>query len=273
LASAQAVARLIGSLQFSSVSDDPPTRTRFLRITLTEAAPSTALGVATITLTVNAVNDPPVFVIPQVGVTPVFKAVAGVALRIRVLADDVDLPVTATLSYSLVSITPPSAGVATVNLTSGSLTFTPLATFSGTADLVVRATDNLGGSTPDTLVQVNVLAGPTNQGPLVVSDPPFESFEAQALSYPMVIRPDPSLGVIPASSVTVDLVGDLPPGAHMDVGFDQTHPVLAAPPLERPSDGVYTFGLRVEVDYGGTIGKKVGYQPVTFKIRATGAAN
>jgi hypothetical protein len=272
IVSAQAVAHLIDNLTFANVSDDPPERDRWLRITLAEAAPSTAVGVASIKLKITPVNDGPVFEIPVPPPAPVevIDALAGVTLRVRVLAADPDLPSTSSLTYSLIEVDPPSAGVATINATSGALDFTPLSTFVAPVTLSVRATDNLGAST-DADVAVNVLAGPTALGPLVVSDPPFEGFEGEALSYVMVIRPDPALPAPGAGTVSVTLVGDVPSGAVLSAGSDQLRPVLDVPSLVRPPDGVYTFGIRVEIDYGGTL--RVGYQPVTFKVRASGAPN
>lgn len=252
------------------MAEDPPERDRWLRITLAKAAPSTAVGIASIKLKITPVNDAPVFAIPAPPPAPVevIDALAGVTLRVRVLANDPDLPSTATLTYSLTEIDPPSAGVASVNTTSGALDFTPLPTAVGAVTLSVRATDDLGVSA-DAEVEINVVAGPTALGPLVVSDPPFESYEGEALTYPLVIRPDPSL----ASPDTVDvtLVGDVPSGAVLTTTMDPLRPALHVPSLVRPPDGIYTFGLRVEAAYGATL--RVGYQPVTFKVRAVGATN
>lgn len=272
IVSAQAVAHLIDNLSFANLSDDPPTRERRLRITLAEASPSTAVGVVTLPLTITAVNDAPTFVIPAPAPAPVeiIDALAGVPLRVRVLATDPDLPGGSSLTYSLSSISPPSAGIATINATSGALDFTPLSTFVGPVTLVVRATDNLGAWV-EANVEVEVLAGPTDQGPLVVSDPPFESFEGEALSYQLVIRPDPALAAPGPGTVTVSMVGDVPVGAVLVAGVDQLRPLVEVTSLVRPGDGVYTFGIRVEIDYGGTI--RIGYQPVTFKVRASGAPN
>lgn len=272
IVSAQAVAHLIDNLSFSNLSDDPPARDRWLRITLSEAAPSTAAGVSTMLLKITVANDPPVFEVPAPLPAPVetFEALAGVPLRVRVLANDPDLPSTSSLTYSLTSITPPSAGVATVNATSGALGFTPLASFVGPVTLVARATDNLGAWV-EADVEVEVLAGPTDLGPLVVSDPPFESFAGEALSYALVIRPDPGLPVPAPGTVSVTMVGDVPVGAVLNAGVDQLHPLLEVTSLVRPPDGVYTFGIRVEINYSGNI--RVGYQPVTFKVRASGAPN
>ena len=279
--SPQAVARLIDNLQFANDSDNPPTTVRHLRITLAEAAPSTALGIANIALVLTPVNDAPVFVIPAPSPAPVqiIDALAGVPLRIQVLASDADLPVGSALTYSLTSITPPSAGVATINATSGALTFTPLPTYAGAVTLTVRATDSQGAFTPAD-VSVLVLAGPTDLGPRIVSNPLFESFAGEALTYPLIIRPDPALPAVPASSVVVQMVGDAPTGAVLVAGIDQLHPILQVASLVRPEDGVYTFGIRVEIDYNDPSPSphdpkkvRVGYQPVTLKIRAIGASN
>ncbi len=272
--SPQAVARLIDNLQFANNSDNPPTTVRHLRITLAEASPSTAVGIANITLALTPLNDAPVFVIPAPAPAPVqiIDALAGVPLRIQVLASDADLPSGSALTYALTSITPPSAGVATINATSGALTFTPLPTYAGAVTLTVRATDNQGAFTPAD-VSVLVLAGPTDLGPRIVSNPLFESFAGEALTYPLIIRPDPALAAVPASSVVVQMVGDAPTGAVLVAGADQLHPILQVASLVRPEDGVYTFGIRVEINYGGSTGIRVGYQPVTLKIRAIGASN
>jgi hypothetical protein len=215
-----------------------------------------------------------VFVIPAPAPAPVqiIDALAGVPLRIQVLASDADLPSGSALTYALTSITPPSAGVATINATSGALTFTPLPTYAGAVNLTVRATDNQGAFTPAD-VSVLVLAGPTDLGPRIVSNPLFESFAGEALTYPLIIRPDPALAAVPASSVVVQMVGDAPTGAVLVAGADQLHPILQVASLVRPEDGVYTFGIRVEINYGGSTGIRVGYQPVTLKIRAIGASN
>ncbi|MBA3697901.1 MAG: hypothetical protein H0W78_03395 [Planctomycetes bacterium] len=274
IVSAQAVAQLIDNLTFTNVSEDPPERDRWLRITLAEGAPSTAVGVASIKLKITPSNDAPVFEIPAPPPAPVevIDALAGVTLRVRVLANDPDLPSASLLTYSLIMVDPASSGVATINSTSGALDFTPLATFADDVILSVRATDNLGAFT-DAAVEVNVVAGPTTLGPLVVSDPPFESFAGEALSYPLVIRPDPSLPAPGAGTVSVTLVGDVPFGAVLTpTPMNELGPVLTVPALVRPPDGVYTFGIRVEINYGGPTGE-VGYQPVTLKVRASGAPN
>jgi Cadherin-like len=287
--SPQAVARLIDNLQFANDSDNPPTTVRHLRITLAEAAPSTALGIANIALVLTPVNDAPIFVIPSPSPAPVqiIDALAGVPLRIQVLAGDADLPVGSALTYALTSITPPSAGVATINATSGALTFTPLPTYAGAVTLTVRGMDNQGAFTPAD-VSVLVLAGPTDLGPRIVSNPLFESFAGEALTYPLIIRPDPALPAVPAvpassvvvPKVVVQLVGDAPTGAVLVAGIDQLHPILQVASLVRPEDGVYTFGIRVEIDYNDPSPSphdpkkvRVGYQPVTLKIRAIGASN
>jgi len=84
-----------------------------------------------------------------------------------------------------------------------------------------------------------------------------------------------------ATSVTVQLVGDYPAGTAVTAGpvattgaapFLASFSMTSSLPIVRPPGVFYQFGLRVVADYGGGL-IEIGYQPITLRVRALGAAN
>jgi hypothetical protein len=284
-----AVARLIANTVFSSTSYDPPAASRQLRFTLTVGAatgtPGVPVGVASRTVQITPVNDPPSFTPASVALN--LTTLAGIPLNAAVLATDREAAQTRT--YAIVSNSAPASGTFVLNSATGGFTFVPQTAFAGTTVVVVRATDNLGASTggggnPDATVTITTLAGTTTQQPFVISDPPLEveagsQFGVSLLSaYDISVLTNPALG---ATSVTVQLVGDYPAGTTVTAGpvattgsapFLASFSMTSTQPIVRPPGVFYQFGLRVVADYGGGQ-TEIGYQPITLRVRALGAAN
>jgi hypothetical protein len=94
-------------------------------------------NVATVTVTIASVNDAPT------AVDDTATLLEDAALTINVLGNDSD--VDGTLQATTVAIvTPPSSGNASVNTTTGSLTYTPSSNFHGNDTLTYRVQDDLG---------------------------------------------------------------------------------------------------------------------------------
>ncbi len=113
-------------------------------------------NVATVTITVNAVNDAPVCTSPQSGSTTEDMALNG-----SVVCADVD---NATLTYSKVSN--PSHGTATVN-SNGTFTYTPSANYNGSDSFTFKAND---GSLDSNVATFNIAIAPVNDNPVAVND-------------------------------------------------------------------------------------------------------
>jgi predicted glutamine amidotransferase len=111
-----------------------------------------------VTVTVTAVNDPPVGVADSV-TTPEDTAVAVAATTL--LANDTDVD---SGSLTLTAVSAPTNG--TVSLSSGTVTFTPSANFNGTAGFNYTVSD--GAATGTGHVTVTVFA--VNDAPVAVND-------------------------------------------------------------------------------------------------------
>ncbi|HEX3132683.1 MAG TPA: hypothetical protein VHX44_03760, partial [Planctomycetota bacterium] len=106
--------------------------------------------------------------------------------------------------------------------------------------------------------------------PYIVTDPPVEIGGGDLIFHPFTIVPAAGSGV--PTSVAVQLVGDAPPGALATVAsVDQLSWTLTAPTVPRPADGIYTFGLRVQVTSAS--GTDVGYQPITLVVLGVSGNN
>jgi len=111
---------------------------------------------ATVTITVEPVNDPPVAVNDTIA-TNEDTQVTG-----NVLTNDTDPEGKATIVSAAV-VTGPSNGTLTFNETTGEFTYTPNANFNGTDSFTYEITDNSGAVSNTATVTINVIA---------VDDPP-----------------------------------------------------------------------------------------------------
>jgi hypothetical protein len=118
-------------------------------------------NVATVTVTVTAPSVPPV-ANPEGPFN--MTAGAGANTIIPVLANDIfSAPATALNPASVTIATPPANGTATVNLTTGAITYTPTAGFVGTNTISYTVRDNLGLLSNIATDTVNVAAAVSNE--------------------------------------------------------------------------------------------------------------
>lgn len=254
-----AVAQLIANLQLSHPGDDPSAAPRFIEVALSEAAPNAALGSVQRAISITPVNDRPVFTVAG----PLnMTAVVGRPTIVTLLANDPDLPSGASLVYRLVT---PVAGVV-LDAASGAVTWSPPDTTP--ANLALIAQDDQGSDSLSLLLTITPLPGPTADAPYIVSDPLVELGDDELIFHPFTIVP-PAAGAL---SVDVQVVGDAPSGMVVDpVSLDELSWTLTAPSVSRPADGIYTFGLRVEVTT--LSGTKIGYQPITLVVLGVSGSN
>ncbi len=133
-------------------------------------------NVATVSLTVTPVNDPPI------AANDTFSTAANVTLNVPakgVLENDTDAEGTP-LAAVLVSGPAAGAGALTLNA-NGSFTFIPATNFTGEATFTYRASDGVDTSNPAT-VTINVTAAP-NAPPVAVNDA-YSTPEDTALNVP-----------------------------------------------------------------------------------------
>ncbi len=111
---------------------------------------SGAFGQVTLAVTVAAVNDVPKAV-NDTAATP-----QGTAVTVSVLANDSD--VDGTLNPASVTLgTLPAAGTATVNATTGAISYTPPAGFSGTVSFTYTVKDNAAAISNAATVTISVM--------------------------------------------------------------------------------------------------------------------
>lgn len=125
-------------------------------------------NVATVTITVTPVNDPPV-----VADDPGASTSEGVAVNIDVLANDTDVDGD-DLSVLFPLVDTPNNGVVTVNV-DGTLRYTPNAGFNGTDSFQYRAFDGVaasatGGTLNDGVATVSITVLEFNDPPTAVND-------------------------------------------------------------------------------------------------------
>lgn len=117
-------------------------------------------NVATVSITVMAVNDAPVAVNDAVTTSE------DVPAQIAVLANDTDID--GSLVKSSVAIkTGPSHGTASVNTATGVVTYTPAANYNGSDSFTYSVRDN--GSATSNMATVSITISPVNDAPVVVN--------------------------------------------------------------------------------------------------------
>ncbi len=117
------------------------------------------------TVTINAVNDPPVAV--NDGYTVAEDGVLTIAAAQGVLANDTDADAGTTLSVvGTQAITAPQHGLLTLNA-NGSFTYTPFTNFNGTDTFTYKASDGIADSN---LATVTITVTSVNDAPVVNDD-------------------------------------------------------------------------------------------------------
>ena len=174
----------------NSFTDSSPTAnsTMFYKVTAVDSSTnneSVASNAATTTVT------------GPVGVADTFADSSMVSATVNVLANDTDN--TGTLNPSTVTITtgPNRGGTATVNSSTGQITYTPASTYSGSETIKYTVTDSNGATTAPTTVTFNVTYIPP--GPVANADY-FDAETAQATQLNVLAN---DTGSPTASSVTI----------------------------------------------------------------------
>jgi gliding motility-associated-like protein len=155
---------------------------------------------ATITITVNPVNDPPI------ANNDVASTSQGQAVSLNVLANDID--VDGTINAATVDLNPGAGGIQTTRTVAsgtyevdgtGMVTFTPVGTFSGTSSISYTVQDNAGATS--NIATISILVNFVNNAP-VANDDAATTNEDTAVSL-NVVSNDTDDGTINAA--TVDL--------------------------------------------------------------------
>jgi len=106
-------------------------------------------NVATVSITINPVNDPPMAVDDNASTTQ------NTPVTINVVANDFD--VDGTVNPATVIVTNPTRGGTVVNHLNGTVTFTPKRNFRGTDTFTYTVRDNIGALSNTATVRVNVV--------------------------------------------------------------------------------------------------------------------
>lgn len=182
------------------------------------------------TVAVVDVNQPPV-----IGSTPVVTADEAQLYTYDVDATDPDP--TDTITYSLDQ----APAAATIDPTTGLISWTPAATDVGANAFTVRATDDGAGNLFD-LQSFTVVVGDVNQLPVITSSPVLVAVEAMAYSYD-VDASDPDI----ADTLTFSL--DVAPAG---AGIDPTTGLISWIP-NASQTGMQMFTVRVTDDGVGSL--------------------
>ncbi len=121
-------------------------------------------NVATVAITVTAVSDGPPVAVDDSATTN-----EGSSVTIDVTANDTDPDGNSTIDKSTVTITQPANGSATVNATTGVVTYTPNAGFNGTDSFTYTVKDDTGAASNSATVTITVNAVDSG-GPAAADD-------------------------------------------------------------------------------------------------------
>jgi len=183
----QAALRLV---TYTNTSDTPATTARTVVFTVNDGQAANNTGTASRALGVTAVNDVPVAVADAVS-TDEDTPLTFPATQLSANDTDADLD---TLTVTAVTATATTHG--TVDLTSGSITYTPATNYNGAADFGYTVSDGNGGTASGT-VTVTVVS--VNDAPVVTASSGTAAYTENAPALPV----DPGIVVTDADSATL----------------------------------------------------------------------
>ncbi|MEO7733064.1 MAG: Ig-like domain-containing protein, partial [Kofleriaceae bacterium] len=187
---------------------------------------NTATG--TLTITVNAVNDPPVALGDALAVVEDGSGTVDVALN------DADLDGDA---LAIASITAPAHGTASFSGTT--ISYAPAANYNGVDALQYTISDGAGGTATATLA---ITISAVNDAPVAVANTAFVTEDYPATIDVVANDSDPDDDALAITSVTQ--------GAHGTVTISDAHHVSYAPALNY--NGGDTFSYTISDGNGGT---------------------
>ena len=208
-------------------------------------------GVATVSITVSAVNDAPVATAESYSTnedTPLVVAAAGV------LANDTDVDGD---SLSVVLATGPSNGIVTLN-GDGSFTYTPNVNFFGSDSFTYKAND---GSLDSGVATVSITVDPINDAPTLVAAPGTTTAQWSDPIAPILFTAadvDDPLTALQVAKVETKLPGaavftsGLPTGFSLSPGSTPGTWLLNGGPTGLEGVGSYQFRLTVQDDESPT---------------------
>jgi hypothetical protein len=256
-ASPALVSTLLQNLTYQFTGKNPSSTARALRLAVTDGTVDSEASPTyqTVSISITAVNDPPVFTTPD----PVLT-VPGITLSGTVAATDPEGRL-ATSAYSIANpaLDRPTQGTLALDAATGGFTYTAFASAAGTDRFAITASDQDGGTTRQ---EVSVVISASGQGELrFTSLPPFNvSDGAQVLYQP----------VLSATSGTqrFRLIGL---NTSATLSFNQTTGVLNWNPVPIPSttDPYYRFGILVT----DSATQAAVWQPILLKVSATTGGN
>jgi hypothetical protein len=156
-------------------------------------------GVASVSITITPVNDPPV------AVNDSFNAIAGVGVSLNVLANDTDVDGAGNI-VAAANVTQPTPAGASVNVVAGLPVFT--ATAGGIYTFTYQAQDAAGAISANTATVTVTVAGAET---ITVQVAEFRTSKAQ-WRVSGVITP------VPVGNVTINLVSTTNPGLNVLLG-------------------------------------------------------
>jgi hypothetical protein len=181
---------------------------------------------ATVSITVNAVNDAPVAVADELTTDEDTPLVIGGGL---LTVNDTDVDGDA-LTVTAVATTATTHG--SVSLTAGTIAYTPAASYNGGADFVYTVSDGHGGAATGS---VAVIVVAVNDAPVVVTTAGTASYVENAA--PVAVDPGITITDIDSASLV---------GATVQITTGCTSPedvlALGSPALSSPSSGITVIG-------------------------------
>ncbi len=193
----------LGIVSFTPAANFNGTATRTYTVNDNDGATSNA---ATITVTVNAVNDAPV------AVNDAASTSEETLVTVTVLTNDTDPDGNATINAASVDLNTTTPGIQNLNNvsgvgswtvnTAGVVSFTPAANFNGTATLQYQVSDNSGAVSNAATISIGVNA--INDAPVAVNDVVTTNEDTPA-SKDIVINDTDADGNATIAKGTVDL--------------------------------------------------------------------